>query len=75
MDLAEKLTETIAVKLSQTQVRHIRGVAESEGLEPSSWCRQVIDQALQQAEAKYRSLHTVFADAGSEAKVNKGQQG
>lgn len=56
----EKLTETIGVKLADTQLRQAQAVAESHGLGLSAWIRLLIDEALERERERYRALHSIF---------------
>ena len=66
----EKLTETVGVKLSERRLKQIRAVAESHGLEASSWIRLLIDEALSREAERYRALHLIFGDEATETNNN-----
>lgn len=70
MSDSEKLTETVGVKLSDRHMRQIRAVAESHGLETSSWIRSLIEDALAKEQARYLSLHSIFGQDNPETKSN-----
>ena len=74
-DHHEKLTETVGVKLSETMLKQLRGVAEAAGLEPSAWIRSVIESAISKERERYLSLHSIFGDDGVETKGNGGNRG
>lgn len=71
-DHHEKLTETVGVKLSETMLKQVRGVAEAAGLEPSAWIRSVIESAISKERERYASLHSIFGQSRSETKDNGG---
>lgn len=58
----EKLTETLGVKLSDSLLRQLRGVAESAGTTPPELVRYLIEKHLEAERERYRSLHSIFAD-------------
>ena len=58
--MAEKLTETIGIKLSDTALMQARGVAESQGLGLSEWVRSLIEAELERERVRFHMLATVF---------------
>ncbi|MCK0507942.1 hypothetical protein [Aromatoleum anaerobium] len=60
--MAEKLNETLGVKLCEHQLRQLRGVAEAAGTTPSELVRHLIEKHLEAERERYRSLHSIFAD-------------
>lgn len=58
----EKLNETLGIKLSDTTLRQLRGVAEATGSTPSELVRHLIEQHLATERERYRSLHSIFAE-------------
>jgi len=58
----EKLTENLGVKLSDSQVKQLRGVAEAAGTTPSELVRHLIEIHLASERDRYRALHCIFAD-------------
>lgn len=58
--MAEKLTETFGLKVSETQLRLMQGIAEHHGLPPSEWVRGLIDAAIREEMERYKALHSVF---------------
>lgn len=69
----EKLTEAVGVKLSDTMLRQVRGVAEANDTTPSEWIRATIEAALRKEMAHYQRLHFIFGSAEAETKNNGGQ--
>lgn len=58
----EKLNETLGIKLCDTQLKQLRGVAEAAGTTPSELVRHLIELHLAAERERYRSLHSIFAD-------------
>lgn len=75
MSIHEKLTENLGVKLSDVQLRQLRGVAEAASTTPSELVRSLIEHHLQCELDKYRALHTIFADELTNIKDNGRQHG
>jgi hypothetical protein len=69
----EKLTEAVGVKLSDTMLRQVRGVAEANDTTPSEWIRSTIEAALRKEMAHYQRLHFIFGAGEAETKGNGGQ--
>lgn len=59
---SEKLTEQVAIKLCDRQLRQLRGAAEAAGTTPPELVRHLIEQYLAQEMERYRALHSIFAD-------------
>jgi len=59
---SEKLTEQMALKLCDTTLRQLKGVAEAAGTTPPELVRYLIEQHLTVEQERYRTLHSIFAD-------------
>lgn len=57
---SEKLNETLGVKLGDSQLRQLRGVAEAAGTTPSELVRYLIEQHLSAERERFRALHSIF---------------
>ncbi len=62
---SEKLSETIGVKLSDTQLRLARAVADTRGIGLSEYIRSLVEIDLERERARYAALHSIFG-AGDE---------
>jgi len=60
MALVEKLTENVGIKLTDSQLRQLRGVAEAQGTTPAELVRHLIEQHLAAERARFRALHSIF---------------
>ena len=58
----EKLTEQVAIKLCDSTLRQLKGVAEAAGTTPPELVRYLIEKHLEAERERYRSLHSIFAD-------------
>lgn len=56
----EKLTQTIGIKLSDTQLKQAKAIAESVDLGISEWVRNLIDVALEKERVRYMTLNSIF---------------
>lgn len=59
---SEKLTETLGVKICDTTLRRLKGVAEAAGTTAPELVRYLIEKHLEVERERYRSLHSIFAD-------------
>ena len=58
----EKLTQTIGIKLSDTQLRQAKAIAESVDLGISEWVRNLIDVALEKERVRFQTLNSIFGE-------------
>lgn len=59
----EKLNETLGLKLSDTTLRQLKGVAEAAGTTPSELVRYLIEKHLDAERERFRALHSIFGDS------------
>lgn len=56
----EKLSETVGVKLSDTQLRQAKAVADTRGIGLSEYIRNLVELDLERERGRYAALHSIF---------------
>ncbi len=56
----EKLSETVGVKFSDTQVRRAKAIAETRGVGLSEYIRALVEADLEKERERYAALHSIF---------------
>jgi hypothetical protein len=59
----EKLSETIGIKFSDTQVRRAKAVAETRGIGLSEYIRDLVVADLEKERERYATLHSIFGSS------------
>ena len=72
--MGEKLTESITVKLSPTEMHQLKYLAAEEGLSWAEYMRGLLAGDVQRAQQRYQALSTMFGAVGADAQENNGGQ-
>lgn len=72
--MGEKLTESITVKLSPTEMHQLKCLAAEEGLSWAEYMRGLLAGDVQRAQQRYQALSTMFNAVGADAQENHGGQ-
>ena len=58
--MADKLTAAVTVKLCDVRMARGSALAQRKGMCLSEYMRHLLDQAIEEAEAEYRALESIF---------------
>ncbi len=72
--MGEKLTESITVKMSPTEMYQLKCLAAEEGLSWAEYMRGLLAGDVRRAQLRYQALSTMFSAAGADAQENYGGQ-
>ena len=72
--MGEKLTESIKVKLSPTEMHQLKCLAAEEGLSWAEYMRGLLAGDVRRAQQRYQALSTMFSAVGADAQENHGGQ-
>ena len=72
--MGEKLTESITVTLSPTEMHQLKCLAAEEGLSWAEYMRGLLAGDVQRAQQRYQALSTMFSAVGADAQENHGGQ-
>lgn len=72
--MGEKLTESITVKLSPTEMHQFKCLAAEEGLSWAEYMRGLLAGDVRRAQQRYQALSTMFSAVGADAQENHGGQ-
>ena len=68
--MAEKLTSAITVKLGETAAFRGSALAQRKGMCFPEFIRHLIDKAIDEAEAEYRDLSSIFGTHSDQGEGN-----
>lgn len=66
--MSEKLIDAFTLKLAESQLTQLRGLAEADGIGVSELLRNLIDREIESRRRQYRALASVFGQAGETTK-------
>ena len=72
--MGEKLTESITVKLSPTEMHQLKCRADEEGLSWAEYMRGLLAGDVRRDQQRYQALSTMFSAVGANAQENHGGQ-
>lgn len=73
--MAEKKIVTLGIRLDETMLLKIKGLAEVDGVTESEFARTAISRLVEEREALYHRLHSIFGHGGAASKVISVQHG
>jgi predicted DNA-binding ribbon-helix-helix protein len=67
----EKKIEMISIKLAESQLHQLRGLAEADGVSMAELVRELIDREIEKRRAQYQALASVFAHPAKTARNDR----
>ena len=68
--MAEKLTAAVTVKIGETSMTRGSALAQRKGMCVSEFMRRLLDKAIEEAEAEYRALDSIFGGSALKCEGN-----
>lgn len=69
--MADKLTAAVTVKLCDARMARGSALAQRKGMCLSEYMRNLLDQAIEEAEAEYRALDSIFGCSSQKGEGNR----
>ena len=68
--MGEKLNAAVTVKLCDARMARGSALAQRKGMCLSEYMRNLLDQAIEEAEAEYRALDSIFGGSAQKGEGN-----
>ena len=66
--MAEKKIVTLGIRMPESMLLSLKGIAEAKGQNESELVRMLISELVEREREYFRSLHSIFADASGNIK-------